>query len=364
MTNKENAQNWFDGQIKENNQEVESEEVMELEGPLVIDEPNVERIILDSAGLTDLTFGKKCSKVRVVSICDNKLTEIKGLENLPNLEKLYCGNNSMMKELKITENSKLEILSFSGNPDIKFVIKNARKLTFWASSDSVPIPLGEMGEEELKEIAAELGIKENEMQGKDVAGIIGLIKDLGKVILENESKLNKDLNGLLDNQRKVNDAKLEEIKKALAELEKAKAILDKVGIKLDDPDAGKKADELKQNKEVTDREFPNKDKTLEQQIKELKNNQKPEGLPDDWKQQLADYEKLKSQFTGKTPQEREKEMRGLRKAEKWGEIILRQLRVRMGEDAVWQRRLEVARQLQRLEEEFSETKAQIEVDNK
>ncbi|CFW92858.1 Leucine rich repeat protein of unknown function [endosymbiont DhMRE of Dentiscutata heterogama] len=186
----------------------------ELEGVLEIkDYPQLKEIFLGGAkGITELKI-INCPTVETLFVSDNQITKIEGLTDLSKLKKLSFGGNKL-EEIDISKNTELEMLYFRDNPaTLKFAngIKNLSKLISWDSYQTFPLTkiLDQANEEELKEIAKELGL---DGEGKSLDEIKQAIKDELDKNKENKEKLEQELPGLFGTDGKVDESKLGEIK--------------------------------------------------------------------------------------------------------------------------------------------------------
>nr|CAG8570129.1 2919_t:CDS:2 [Entrophospora candida] len=203
---------------------------IELDGKLEIDGySSLEFILLSSAKLiTGITI-TGCPNIKVFIANDNQITEIKGLDSLPNLQKLNLGENKL-ERIDISTNILLESLILHGNPkNFKFIngIKDLTKLVSLNSSDTFPIIdlLEQASETDLKEVAGKLGLKTEEGESKD---------EIKKNIIAEIEK------------SKQNNEKLSDSETGIPDLlnEKGEIDKDKLGKLKDDAEKGKKYQEL------------------------------------------------------------------------------------------------------------------------
>ncbi|CAI2162264.1 13541_t:CDS:2 [Funneliformis geosporum] len=171
---------------------------MKLRGDLVIrDYPNLEIINLDNTEeITSLTI-ENCPKIESISVYCNKITKIVGLEELPLLNKLNCVGN-LIDRLDISKNFKLtELRVFRNPPNMELVgLQNLSYIEDIVTNEGNPINFSQIVRKELEEVAEKLGIDKNELENKSGEEIKGLIQEEGKIIRENETKLNDPELGL------------------------------------------------------------------------------------------------------------------------------------------------------------------------
>lgn len=213
----------------------DDEDIENLEGELTIDGSNItsladiKAIKLFAAGITKLTI-KGCLKVTEIDVYGNQeLTEIIGLENLPELVGLNCGGTKI-SEIDVSKNSKLSQVHFTNNPHAKIkgfsnIIKN---LTYWSSLNGIPFPWEQVLEDNLEEIVKELGIKKDEIAGKSVKEIKEIIEKKAKQLRENEEEIKNSIPDLINKDGKVDSKKLENLKKLNENQEKVVGELGKL----------------------------------------------------------------------------------------------------------------------------------------
>ncbi|KLL02380.1 MAG: hypothetical protein MRERC_2c120 [Mycoplasmataceae bacterium RC_NB112A] len=218
------AQDWLKNNCekeKENVYEIMTDKSWKLTGDLVIkDYPNLELISLQDMKINKLVI-EGCPNVEEIEVYGNELTEIVGLENLSKLRKIACGNNQINK-LDVNENKKLAKLLVFDNPTFPIIGLQNLSLTEFKGDRNNKIDLIRITKEELEEAAKELGIDEKKLENKSKEEIKRLIQEEGNIIRENESKLNdldKGLPGLLNQERKVDDKKLKNIKEEIKKVE-------------------------------------------------------------------------------------------------------------------------------------------------
>jgi len=177
---------------------------------------------LQDTKLTKLII-ENCPKVEEIAICGNEVTEIVGLDGLPDLRNLNCTSNQISR-IDISNNSKLSEFTFGDNPNIQVVgLKNLSTLIEFRGDE--PLNMEKMIEEEWEEAAKELKIGEKELENKTRGEIKKLIQKEGDIIQAIETKISDLTDGLLKN-RKIDDNKLAEIKQKLSEVGKLKEELE------------------------------------------------------------------------------------------------------------------------------------------
>jgi len=219
------SQKWLTNEYESNESkksdtvEIRLKEGIELKGELKIDSyPKLKKIFLSGAkGITALEV-VNCPAVEVLFFSDNKITKIgEWLKPLTNLRKLGFADNKVEGKIDFSGNKKLQMLYFRANsPSLEFAgLEEIDELSDWNSSDTFPLSKllkqakQAAGEEELKEIAKELGL---DVKGKTLEEIKKAIKDEIEKNKKNKEELNRVLPGLINSDGKVDDKKLGEIK--------------------------------------------------------------------------------------------------------------------------------------------------------
>ena len=161
----------------------------------------------------------------------HKVTKIgEWLESLTNLRKLGFADNKVEGKIDFSGNKKLQMLYFRANsPSLELTgLEEINELSDWNSRNTFPLSkllkqAKQAGEEELKEIAKELGLN---VEGKTPEKIKEAIKDEIEKINKNKEELNKVLPGLINSDGKVDDKKLGEIKDKTEKGDKYKQLVD------------------------------------------------------------------------------------------------------------------------------------------
>jgi len=182
--------------------------------------------LVSTKKLTKVIF-KNCPAIKDVNINVNEITEIDGLDGLTELRELSCGDNKLTK-IDLSKNIKLVSFRYHQNPQLTSEnIKGLGSLTQIVSLFGGPgvtnsgvitgtsIDLTSISKEALEDAATKLNI---DVQGKTVTEIKDLIEGRGKRDLENKTKLDTDLPGLLNPKGEVDDNKSKEIKGELEEI--------------------------------------------------------------------------------------------------------------------------------------------------
>lgn len=237
------AQQWLnDNHEKNKNNEKEIKidggyDNKELKGEIKFEDYSKLEVVelVSTKGLTKVIFDK-CPAIREITIYDNEITEIIGLDGLTELSELNCGKNKLAK-IDISKNTKLVIFRYHENPQLKGEsikglgnLTNIVRLTGGAGiGDGVAINLTLISKEELEEVAKKLDIN---VQGKNSEEIRKLIEERGNRDRENEKKLNDATNGLpglLNAKGEVDDKELKEINDKLKEIKEVHNVKDHPG---------------------------------------------------------------------------------------------------------------------------------------
>ena len=223
------AQEWLEkiyGEDKEYVDEIDASKSNEKPiGELVIaNYPILETINLKNMGITKLTV-EECPNVEEITVHNNEITEIVGLENLAELKTLVCGRNQITK-LDVSNNLQLVELTVFDNPNIQIVgLDSISKLEEFNGGGNNVLNLSQVSKESLEQAAKKLGIKEEKLKNKSSAEIKKLIEEEGNKIQRNKEKLNDKtvgFPGLLSKNGEVVDDKLVEIKKEVESIKKLK----------------------------------------------------------------------------------------------------------------------------------------------
>jgi len=262
MVEKIKAQEWLEKNYKKEeteisfilfkvNNEKNEENDIELEGELLVDDySDLKTIDLSEAkGITKLTI-KDCPNIEVINIYDNPITEIVGLGSLTKLRDLNFGNTEI-REIDISKSTRLESLSLQKNgQEVKIngfenIIK---KLNYWNSIETMTFPGEKITEGDLKGIAKDLGIKDEDIKDKSVEQMKGLIKEKIERLQEIKDKVG-EIPGLLDKDKdKIDTDKLDELKGLKSdEIKKLEEGLKELGIE-------KMADAVEEIKKLRKRE--------------------------------------------------------------------------------------------------------------
>lgn len=230
-----NVKEWLDQKYPTENRneitKIDSEkgeiEREELEGELVLENfPKLETVNLsEGKGITKITI-ISCPEIYYINVCDNLISEIKGLEELKELQWLWISDNLITDPNIIIKNERMFIFACLRNPienkEINGRVLN--KLIFFG---------GGIGEKEktifysvekdyvskLKELAKKLGIKDEDLGAdKKVSEIEKLVSDKAvevkggdeknKVIVD---KIKEKFPEGLISEGEINETKLTEI---------------------------------------------------------------------------------------------------------------------------------------------------------
>lgn len=195
------VQKWLDDKYptKKKTTKIDSEkgklERESLEGELILkDFPNLEIVNLSiGKGITKITI-EDCPKIYYINVNDNKISEIKGLEELKELQCLWVSYNMITDPDIILKNENLLIFACVRNPikDRKINGKALNKLIYFS---------GGIGEEDriyysnekdyvskLKALANKLGIEDEKLEDKSASEVEESVNDKADTVKDENAK--------------------------------------------------------------------------------------------------------------------------------------------------------------------------------
>lgn len=309
-----NTREWIENQKEYNTKEKRGQitemnvEEKNLEGELDLsDFVNLKELNCDSNVLTSLKV-TNCRSIEKISAQSNQIKVVVGIEELVNLEELSIGHNKL-EGLKITKNTKLRNLFCPENPITSVIIGKDNCLSFYSGGKgrlSHEEEIKEVNNQDLIEVAKELGITAEQVEGASKEEIKKLIKTKVDKLLNNQTPVGlpadwknkiKDLettqSSLEKWTNKFKGKNPDQVAKEIEEAKKSKSLWDKVKDTLFSGETIETA--VKELKDWQAR-FPGKKPAeIEQEIKELKS--KPAGavLTPQQQQKLNDYDALLGQ---------------------------------------------------------------------